>query len=118
MVVNPFFQFKNVPSQSYGKYSSASIDVKNGSPDPADFAMTRLLIHHGILRCDGWDMPMVTEPLCELPEPQKMYHRLVAVREKNKMASVGSSRKSLPSQRDVPRDFERYARVGEVGAES
>jgi hypothetical protein len=39
-----FFPFKNRLSQSYGPYSSATIDVKTGSPDPADFATTRLLI--------------------------------------------------------------------------
>jgi hypothetical protein len=61
----------------------------------------------------------------ELPEPQKMDHRLVAVCAKNKMANVGSSRHCLcdlgisqPPQRDMPRDFARYAKVGEVDAES
>jgi hypothetical protein len=44
MVANPFFLFKNRPSQSYDPYSRASIDVKTGSSDSADFAMTRLLI--------------------------------------------------------------------------
>jgi hypothetical protein len=34
------FPFKDRPSQSY----SPSIDVKTGSPDPADFATTRILI--------------------------------------------------------------------------
>jgi hypothetical protein len=45
---------------------------------------------------------------CELPE-RKMDHRLVAVREKNKMASFGSLHNSCatigvsqPSQRDEP----------------
>jgi hypothetical protein len=33
----PFFPFKNRQSQSYDPDSSASIDVKTGSPDPADF---------------------------------------------------------------------------------
>jgi hypothetical protein len=33
-----------MPFQSYGPYSSASIDVKTGSPDPADFAKTRRLL--------------------------------------------------------------------------
>jgi hypothetical protein len=40
----PFFLFKNRPFQSYGSYSSASIDVKTGFPDPADFAKTRRLL--------------------------------------------------------------------------
>jgi hypothetical protein len=40
MVTQPFFLFKNRPFQSYGPYSSASIDVKTGSPDLADFAKT------------------------------------------------------------------------------
>jgi hypothetical protein len=61
----------------------------------------------------------VAQPLRELPEPQKMDHRLVAVRAKNKMVNVGSSRHcfcdldilQLP-QRDMPRDFARYAKVG------
>jgi hypothetical protein len=35
------FLFKNRPFQSYGLYSSASVEVKTGSPDPADFAKTR-----------------------------------------------------------------------------
>jgi hypothetical protein len=69
MVKNVFFQFKNRPSQSYGPYSSTSIDVKTGSPDLADFAPTQLLIHW--LLCDGRNMPTVAQPLCELPELQK-----------------------------------------------
>jgi hypothetical protein len=48
MVANPFFPFKNRPFQIYGPYSIASIDVKIGSPDPADFAMTWPLIHKHI----------------------------------------------------------------------
>jgi hypothetical protein len=36
---------KNRPSQIYSPYSNASINVKTGSQDPADFAMTRPLIH-------------------------------------------------------------------------
>jgi hypothetical protein len=43
-MVTKLFPFKNHPFQSYGPYSSASIDVKTGSPDPADFATTWLLI--------------------------------------------------------------------------
>jgi hypothetical protein len=67
----------------------------------------------------------IVQPLRELPEPQKMDHRLVAVRAKNKMANVGSSCHCLcdlgisqPPQGDMPRDFARYAKVGEVDAES
>jgi hypothetical protein len=36
--------FKNRPFQSYGLYSSASFDVKTGSPDPTDFAKTQHLL--------------------------------------------------------------------------
>jgi hypothetical protein len=67
----------------------------------------------------------VANPLLKLLEPQKMDNRLVAVCAKNKMANVGSSRhclcdlgKSQPPQRDMKRDFARYAKVGEVNAES
>jgi hypothetical protein len=70
-------------------------------------------------------MPMVAQPLRELPEPQKMDHRLLPVCTKNKMAGVSSSRNGCatpkilqPSQRDMPRDFVRYATVEEVEAES
>jgi hypothetical protein len=49
MVANPFFLFKNRPSESYGPYSSAFFYVKSGSPDPADFAMTWHLIHWRVL---------------------------------------------------------------------
>jgi hypothetical protein len=49
----------------------------------------------------------------------------VAVRAKNKMANVGSSRHCLydhgisqPPQRHMPRDCARYAKVREVDAES
>jgi hypothetical protein len=49
MVTTLFLMFKNRPSQSYGPYSSASIYVKSGSPDPADFATTRHLIHWRVL---------------------------------------------------------------------
>jgi hypothetical protein len=38
---------------------------------------------------------MVAQPLEELPEPRKMDHRLVAVRQKNKMASVGRKMENL-----------------------
>jgi hypothetical protein len=44
MFANPF-SFKNRPFKSYGPESSAPIDVKTGSSDPADFAATRHLIH-------------------------------------------------------------------------
>jgi hypothetical protein len=40
----PFFPFKNRLSQSYRPYSSASIIVKTGFPDPVNFATTRLLL--------------------------------------------------------------------------
>jgi hypothetical protein len=74
-----FFPFKNCPSQSCGLYSRASIDVKTGSPGLADFGKNRPLIH---LHIALWrpqyansrhttDMPTDTQPLCELPEPQK-----------------------------------------------
>jgi hypothetical protein len=62
-------------------------------------------------------MPMVGQLLHELPEPQKMDHRLLAFLEKYKMTSVGSLRNEtidIPqaSQRDMPRDFAQYATVG------
>jgi hypothetical protein len=67
-------------------------------------------------------MPTAAQPLRGLPEPQKMEHRLLTVRTKNKMASVGSSRNSCMtigiSQLDMPTEFARYATVGEVDAES
>jgi hypothetical protein len=44
MVGNPF-PCQNRQSQSYGLPSRASIDVKTGSPDPKDFAVTLPLIH-------------------------------------------------------------------------
>jgi hypothetical protein len=53
------FLLKNGPSQSYVPYSSASIDVKTGSPDPADFAMTQLLIYWRVLAIHA----MVERPL-------------------------------------------------------
>jgi hypothetical protein len=43
------------------------------------------------MRCNGCNMTMVAQPLLELPEPQKMGHRLVTVYTENKMVSVGSS---------------------------
>jgi hypothetical protein len=45
----PFFPFKNRLSKSYGPYRSGSVDVKTGSPDPADFATTRPLIRWRVL---------------------------------------------------------------------
>jgi hypothetical protein len=74
-VRGPFYLFKNMPSQSY----SASIEVKNGSPDSADFdydsaksALTSSTVAYrakslGTLRCNGGDMPMVAQPWRELP---------------------------------------------------
>jgi hypothetical protein len=53
-----------------------------------------------------------------------MIHKLLAFRAKNKIASVGSARNDCvtigilqPSQHNMPRDFARYATVGEVEAE-
>jgi hypothetical protein len=83
MVAGPIFVLKSAIS---GPYNSPSIDVKTGSPDPADFAKTRCLCQLRYAK--------VAQPLCELPEPRKMDHRLAAVRAKNKMANVGSSRHS------------------------
>jgi hypothetical protein len=67
-------------------------------------------------------MPMVAQPLCELPGLRKMDHRFLADRAKNKMARAGSSLNDCetigipqPSQREVPRDFARYS-VMEVEA--
>jgi hypothetical protein len=64
------------------------------------------------------------QPLRELPEPQKMDHKLMEVHAINKMANAGSSCHCLgdlgisqPPQRDMPRDFARYVKVGEVDAE-
>jgi hypothetical protein len=69
-------------------------------------------------------MPMVAQPLCELPEPRKMDQRLVAVCAKKKMECVDTSRNgcatigmSQPAQCDIPRDFAWYATVREVEAE-
>jgi hypothetical protein len=67
----------------------------------------------------------VAQPFRELPELQKIDGQLVAVRTKNKIVNVGSSRhcfcdlgiSQLP-QWDMPRDFARYAKVREVDAES
>jgi hypothetical protein len=67
----------------------------------------------------------VAQPLRELPEPQKMDHRLVAVRAKNKMANVGSLRHCLcnldisqPPQHNMPGDLAQYAKVRDVEAKS
>jgi hypothetical protein len=68
---------------------------------------------------------MDTQPMCELPELWKMDHRLLAVRAKNKMASVGSLQNGCatigilqPSHRHMPSDFAQYAPVMEIEAES
>jgi hypothetical protein len=60
------------------------------------------------------DMPMSAQALRGLPEPRNMHHRLLAVRAKNKMASVGSSRYgcttigiSRLSQGDMPMEVAR-----------
>jgi hypothetical protein len=59
MVTNPFFPFKNRPSQNFGPYSSASINVKTGSSDLADFATTRPLIHWRVLAiCTMFGRPL------------------------------------------------------------
>jgi hypothetical protein len=75
--------------------------------------------------CDSCDMPMVAQPLRKLSEPWKMDNRLVAVRAKNEVASVGSSRSSCatigisqPLQHDMLSDYGRYATVREVEAKS
>jgi hypothetical protein len=69
-------------------------------------------------------MPTAAEPLRELPEPQKMDHRLLVVSAKNKTTSVGSSHNgctttgiSRPAQLDMPMNVARYTTVREVDAE-
>jgi hypothetical protein len=81
MAVNPFF------------HNSASINVKTGTPDTEDFATTQLLFI-GTSCCDGCDMQMVAQPLCELSETWKMDNRLLTGHAKNKTASVGRLRNS------------------------
>jgi hypothetical protein len=54
---------------------------KPGLQDPTDFAKTRRLCRLRYAKD--------AQPLCELPEPRKMDHILVAVRAENKMANVG-----------------------------
>jgi hypothetical protein len=41
---SPKLRFANPPFLNYGPQSSASIDIKSGFKDPADFAITRSLI--------------------------------------------------------------------------
>jgi hypothetical protein len=62
--------------------------------------------------CDDCDMPIVAQPLHELPEQRKMDHRLLSGCAENKMASVDSSRNYCATigllqllQHDVPKDF-------------
>jgi hypothetical protein len=65
---------------------------------------------------------MVKQPLCEMPEPYKTDHRLVAVRAKKVLAVYAMGVWSIgllqPSQHDMPRDFAWYGTVGEVEAKS
>jgi hypothetical protein len=82
-----------------------------------DFAKTRRLCRLQYAK--------VAQPLRKLSELRKMDHRLVAVRRKNKMANVFNLRHCLydlgisqTPQCDMPRDFARYAKVGEVDAKS
>jgi hypothetical protein len=70
-------------------------------------------------------MPMVAQPLSELPKPGKMDYRLVAVLAKNKMPNVGSSRNgfatigiSQPSHCDIPWYLAQYDTFGEIESES
>jgi hypothetical protein len=44
----------------------------------------------GMLHCDGRDMSIAAQPLCELTEPQKMDNRHLTVRARKKMAIVSS----------------------------
>jgi hypothetical protein len=79
MVTNPFFRLKIA-------------HVRTGSPVPVDFAMTRLLFHWhialGRLRYANGRTAIAFTAI----EHRKMYHRLLAVHDKNKMANVGSLR--------------------------
>jgi hypothetical protein len=75
MFADPFFGL-NPPSLSYSPYNSESIDVKTGSPDPANFAMTQ--------RVCRLQYAKVAQPLHKLPELRKMDHRLVADRAKTR----------------------------------
>jgi hypothetical protein len=95
-VPSPFFPLKNRPSQSYSLYSSASIFVKIGSPDPADFVMTWHLIHWrvlalcamvgttvGISRSSQRNMPTDLKPDCS-----KIHKNLPAVAYRAKPCAV------------------------------
>jgi hypothetical protein len=68
---------------------------------------------------------MVAQTLRLLPKLWKLDRRLLAVRTKNKMVSVASSRNGCAtigtpqlSQHNVPRDFAQYVTDWEVEAES
>jgi hypothetical protein len=103
-------RFKNRPSESYGQYSRASIDVNMGFPDPAEFAMTRLLFHwhiaQGCLRYANGCTTFARTARALENGPQTFG----SSRKKNKMANVGSSHNGCanigiwpPSHHDVPR---------------
>jgi hypothetical protein len=113
----PFFPFKNRLSQSYDPYSSASINVKTGSPDPADFATTRPLIHWQVLAIRA----MFGRPLA--------YYAVKAVsgctKIRQNLPAVAYRAKSLGKSHCDGRDFATVAptiaqitTVGKVEAES
>jgi hypothetical protein len=82
------------PSQSYGPYSSASIDVKTGAPNPADFASTRPLIYWRVLAIRAmFGRPLANRPvtaaICQR-SPQPLRELPQSVKEK---LSHGKSRR-------------------------
>jgi hypothetical protein len=74
------FPIKNRPWQGLGPYSSASIDLKTGSPDPVDFAMDRPLIHWRVLEIRAmFGRPLAYRAVTAGSDPIKTRQNLPAV---------------------------------------
>jgi hypothetical protein len=78
MIANPFFCLK------IGRLKATVHTVAHQSMKKLVLQIRQILLQLGfkfigIVGCDSWDMPMVAQPLRELPEPQKMDHRFVVV---------------------------------------
>jgi hypothetical protein len=91
--------------QSYSPYSSQSIDVKTSSPDLADFAMTRPLIHLAQCLGDRWHRAVTAGSGCI-----KIRQNLPVVTYQAK--SLGKSR---CDDRDMPMNAPTIVRIATVG---
>jgi hypothetical protein len=104
-------------SKSYSPYSSASIDVKTGSPYPVDFAMNRPLIHWRVLAIRSmFGQPLAYPAVTVRSGRVKIRQNLPAVTYRAR--SLGKSHCNGHDMPTVNPTIARIATIGKVDVES